>query len=251
MNQKSDLAKKIIVALDVGSKEEALSLVQQLEEARLFKVGLRLFSAEGPSLLQDIKNLGRNVFLDLKLHDIPNTVADAVGVAVRHGVHMLTIHSSGGREMMQRAAEAAIEEAEKEGTTKPLLLAVTILTSLKDEQLREIGMEDDTLSQVLKLAKLAKEGGVDGVVCSPQEIEIVKRELGRKFLVVAPGIRPSWAAAHDQKRILTPSLAIQKGADFLVIGRPIIKAESPQEAFLKIIEELDSAVDVSDSKNSV
>jgi orotidine-5'-phosphate decarboxylase len=164
---------------------------------------------------------------------------------------MLTLHSSGGREMMQRAADAVIEEAEKEGTTKPLLLAVTILTSLKDEQLREIGMEEDTLSQVLKLAKLAKEGGVDGVVCSPQEIEIVKRELGRDFLVVAPGIRPSWAAAHDQKRILTPSLAIQKGADFLVIGRPIIKAESPREAFLKIIEELDSAVDVPDSKNSV
>ncbi|UCC38312.1 MAG: orotidine-5'-phosphate decarboxylase [Candidatus Aminicenantes bacterium] len=251
MNKTSDLAKKIIVALDVGSKEKALLLVKQLEEARVFKVGLRLFSAEGPSLLQEIKNLGRNVFLDLKLHDIPNTVADAVRVAVRHNAFMLTLHSSGGREMMQRAAEAAAEEAEKKGTTKPLLLAVTILTSLKDEQLREIGMEEDTLNQVLKLAKLAKQAGVDGIVCSPQEIEIVKRELGEDFLVVAPGIRPSWAAAHDQKRILTPLLAIQKGADFLVIGRPIIAAESPQEAYLKIMEELEGAVDTSHGKNSV
>ncbi len=153
--------------------------------------------------------------------------------------------------MMLRAAESAAEEAEKEGTVKPLLLGVTILTSLKDEQLAEIGMEKDTLSQVLRLAKLSKEAGVDGVVCSPQEIEIVKRELGRDFLVVAPGIRPAWAAAHDQKRILTPSLAIKQGADFLVIGRPIIKAESPQEAFLKIVEELENAVYAPDSKNSV
>jgi orotidine-5'-phosphate decarboxylase len=251
MNQKSDLVKKIIVALDVGSEEKALSLVRDLKEARLFKVGLRLFSAEGPSLLKEIKDLGRNVFLDLKLHDIPNTVADAVGAAVRHGVYMLTLHASGGREMMERAAEAAIEEAQKAGKSRPLLLAVTILTSLKDEQLGEIGMEQDTLRQVLKLALLAKEAGVDGVVCSPQEIEMVKKELGRDFLVVAPGIRPSWAAADDQKRILTPSLAIQKGADFLVIGRPIIKAESPQEAFLKIMDELESAVDTSHGKNSI
>lgn len=229
-----DLAKRIIVALDVGSREEALPLIRQLEGVEIFKVGLKLFTAEGPSLLREVKILRKKIFLDLKLHDIPNTVAEAVKVAVKHGAHMLTLHSSGGREMMERAVDAA----KKEGTDKPLLLAVTILTSLKDDQLREIGMPADTFTQVLRLAKLAREAGVDGVVCSPQEIEIIRKEIGKDLLVVVPGIRPSWAVAHDQKRIMTPSLAIQKGADYLVIGRPIISAPSPQEAFLKILDEL-------------
>jgi orotidine-5'-phosphate decarboxylase len=234
MNKKIDLAKRIIVALDVGSREEAIPLIRQLEGVEIFKVGLKLFTAEGPSLLKEVKILRKKIFLDLKLHDIPNTVAEAVKVAVKHGAHMLTLHASGGREMMERAVDAA----KKEGTDKPLLLAVTILTSLKDDQLQEIGMAADTSTQVLKLAKLAQEAGVDGVVCSPQEIEIIRKEIGKDLLVVVPGIRPSWAVAHDQKRIMTPSLAIQKGADYLVIGRPIIAAPSPQEAFLKILDEL-------------
>ncbi|MBC8357451.1 MAG: orotidine-5'-phosphate decarboxylase [Candidatus Aminicenantes bacterium] len=238
MNKKEDFAKRIIIALDVGNRGEALSLINQLEGVEIFKVGLELFTAEGPSLLEKIKALGKKVFLDLKLHDIPNTVAEAVKVGVRHGVHMLTLHSSGGREMLEKAVASAAAEADKEGVEKPLLLAVTVLTSLKSDQLREIGMTDDTFLQVLRLAKLAKEAGVDGVVCSPQEIEIVKKETGRDFLVVAPGIRPLWATAHDQKRIMTPSLAIKKGADYLVIGRPITEAPSPQEAFLKILSEL-------------
>ncbi|MBL7083676.1 MAG: orotidine-5'-phosphate decarboxylase [Candidatus Aminicenantes bacterium] len=238
MNKKEDFAKRIIIALDVGNRGEALSLINQLEGVEIFKVGLELFTAEGPSLLEKIKALGKKVFLDLKLHDIPNTVAEAVKVGVRHGVHMLTLHSSGGREMLEKAVASAAAEADKEGVEKPLLLAVTVLTSLKSDQLREIGMTDDTFSQVLRLAKLAKEAGVGGVVCSPQEIEIVKKETGRDLLVVAPGIRPLWAAAHDQKRIMTPSLAIKKGADYLVIGRPITEAPSPQEAFLKILSEL-------------
>ena len=238
MNKKEDFAKRIIIALDVGNRGEALSLINQLEGVEIFKVGLKLFTAEGPSLLEKIKALGKKVFLDLKLHDIPNTVAEAVKVGVRHGVHMLTLHSSGGREMLEKAVASAAAEADKEGVEKPLLLAVTVLTSLKSDQLREIGMTDDTFSQVLRLAKLAKEAGVGGVVCSPQEIEIVKKETGRDLLVVAPGIRPLWAAAHDQKRIMTPSLAIKKGADYLVIGRPITEAPSPQEAFLKILSEL-------------
>ncbi|MGB2765434.1 MAG: orotidine-5'-phosphate decarboxylase [Candidatus Aminicenantaceae bacterium] len=238
MNKKEDFAKRIIIALDVGNRGEALSLINQLEGVEIFKVGLKLFTAEGPSLLEKIKALGKKVFLDLKLHDIPNTVAEAVKVGVRHGVHMLTLHSSGGREMLEKAVASAAAEADKEGVERPLLLAVTVLTSLKSDQLREIGMTDDTFLQVLRLAKLAKEAGVGGVVCSPQEIEIVKKETGRDFLVVAPGIRPLWAAAHDQKRIMTPSLAIKKGADYLVIGRPITEAPSPQEAFLKILSEL-------------
>ncbi len=238
MNEEMDLAKRIIVALDVASREEALPLIRQLEGIEIFKVGLKLFTAEGPSLLKEVKILRKKIFLDLKLHDIPNTVAEAVRAAVRHGAHMLTLHSSGGREMMEKAVEAAAEEAEKEGSDKPLLLAVTILTSLKDDELQEIGMPADTFKQVLRLAKLAQEAGVDGVVCSPQEIEIIRKEIGKDLLVVVPGIRPSWAVAHDQKRIMTPSLAIQKGADYLVIGRPIIASPSPQEAFLKILDEL-------------
>jgi orotidine-5'-phosphate decarboxylase len=238
MNKKMDLAKRIIVALDVGSRDEALPLIGQLEGVEIFKVGLKLFTAEGPPLLRKVKILRKKIFLDLKLHDIPNTVAEAVKVAIKHGAHMLTLHSSGGREMMEKAVEAAEKEAEKEGTDKPLLLAVTILTSLKDDELQEIGMIADTSKQVLRLAKLAQEAGVDGVVCSPQEIEIIRKEIGKDLLVVVPGIRPSWAVAHDQKRIMTPSLAIQKGADYLVIGRPIIAATSPQEAFLNIMNEL-------------
>jgi len=237
-----ELAKRIIVALDVDTKEEALSLVKQIDGAEIFKVGLKLFTAEGPSLLAKIHSLRKKTFLDLKLHDIPNTVAEAVKAAVRHNVHMITLHASGGREMMARATEVALKEAQKKDVEKPLLLAVTILTSLKDEQMKEIGMEPHTSNQVLRLAGLAKREGVDGIVCSPQEIEIIKKEFGVDFLVVAPGIRPSWAAAHDQKRIMTPSLAIQKGADYLVIGRPIIKSASPQNAFLRIMQELNGSV---------
>lgn len=238
MEKKKALAKKIIVALDVNTKDEAFSLIRQLEGVEIFKVGLKLFTAEGPSLLEEIRALGKKAFLDLKLHDIPNTVAGAAKMATRHGVHMLTLHASGGREMMEKAVESASQEAEKENRAKPILLAVTVLTSLKSEHLEEIGMTADPGRQVLRLANLARESGVEGVVCSPQEIEMVKRELRSDFLVIAPGIRPSWSAAQDQKRIMTPSQAIQKGADYMVIGRPITQAPSPHEAFLKILEEL-------------
>jgi len=241
MEKKEDLKKRIIVALDVAKKKDALSLVGKLKEAEIFKIGLELFTAEGPSLLEEIKRRRKKIFLDLKYHDIPNTVAGAIRAALRHDVQMLTLHSSGGREMMAKAAATASEEAEKERKARPLLLAVTVLTSLKDEQLRELGMMGDVSRQVLCLAKQAAEAGMDGVVCAPQEIEIIKKEFGKDFLVVTPGIRPSWAASHDQKRIMTPAEAVQKGADYLVIGRPIIEASSPKKAFLQIVEELDTA----------
>ncbi|MEA2006381.1 MAG: orotidine-5'-phosphate decarboxylase [Acidobacteriota bacterium] len=230
--------KRIIVALDVSTKEEALNLVQSLRETEIFKIGLKLFSAEGPELLKTIHSLNKKIFLDLKLHDIPNTVSEAVKVAVRHGVYMMTIHSSGGKEMMAKAVEAGIREAEIQNVEKPLLLAVTVLTSLNDDQLKEIGIQDDSRSQVLRLAGLSKEAGMDGIVCSPQEIEIIRKEFGKDFLVVTPGIRPSWAAAQDQKRIMTPSQAFKKGADYLVIGRPITTSPSPEEAFQQIVQEL-------------
>ncbi len=249
MNTDKDLAERIIIALDVDSKEEALSLVEELPRAEIFKVGLTLFTSEGPSLLRDIQDLGKKIFLDLKLHDIPNQIGGAVKAGVSLGAHMMTLHASGGRAMMAQAVETARQESAKLGRPKPLLLAVTVLTSLKEEQLREIGMNDRLFEQVLKLARLARGEGMDGVVCSPQEIGIIKQDLGPEFLVVSPGIRPEWAAAQDQKRILTPSQAIRKGVDYMVIGRPIIKAPSPSKAFLRIVEELHDAGDTPDSKN--
>ena len=238
MTQAISPARRIITALDVETKAQALDLVRTLDQASLFKVGLELFTAEGPSLLQEIKALGKEVFLDLKLHDIPNTVGEAARIGVRHGARMMTIHTSGGGEMMARAAATASEEAAKRGTERPILLGVTILTSLKSEDLASIGMAPDASGPVLRLAALAKASGMTGVVCSAQEIEIVRREVGPGFLIVTPGIRPAWAAAQDQKRIMTPALAVEKGSDYLVVGRPITRAASPAEAFAKIVAEL-------------
>jgi len=241
MEKKGRLKEKIIIALDVGTKREALALAEALNEARIFKIGLELFTAEGPALLEEAVRLGKKPFLDLKYHDIPNTVAGAVRSATRKGVHMLTLHTSGGIEMMAAAARAALEESARTGKERPVLLGVTILTSLKDEELRRIGFAHAVADQVLRLAVLAKDSGLDGVVCSPHEIESIKRECGGDFLVVTPGIRPAWAAAQDQKRIMTPAAAIGKGADYLVIGRPITGAPSPQEAFLKVLAELEES----------
>lgn len=233
------MKEKIIIALDVGTKQEALALAGALKEARIFKIGMELFTAEGPALLEATVRLGKRPFLDLKYHDIPNTVAGAVRSATRNGVSMLTLHTSGGREMMAAAAQASREESARTGKDRPLLLGVTVLTSLKEEDLRRIGIDNPAADQVLRLAALAKGSGLDGVVCSPHEIETVKRECGREFLVVTPGIRPAWAAAQDQKRIMTPAEAIGRGADYLVIGRPITGAPSPHEAFLRVLAELE------------
>jgi orotidine-5'-phosphate decarboxylase len=241
MIKKLEAKEKIIIALDVPTRKEALSLISGLKEAHIFKVGMELFTAEGPRLLEEITREGKKVFLDLKYHDIPNTAAGAVRSAARHGVHMLTLHTSGGREMLARAVEAGAQEAAASGKPRPSLLGVTVLTSLKEAELKNIGVPASVADQVLRLALLAKEAGLDGVVCSPQEIEIIKKEFGRDFLVVTPGIRPAWAAVDDQKRIMTPAEALRKGADYMVIGRPITGAASPHEAFLKIAKELEEA----------
>ena len=237
-----ELKGKIIIALDVKNRTEAQKILELLPEARIFKVGLELFTAEGPAMIEMVKNYGRQVFLDLKLHDIPNTVAGAVRAAVRHGVSMLTVHTSGGKEMMRRAVEAAKEEAEKEGIEPPLLLGVTVLTSLKDKDLEETGIISETQVQVLRLAGLALDSGLKGIVCSPQEIELLRRELGPDLKIITPGIRPGWAEAQDQKRIMTPAEALIKGADYMVIGRPITQAASPAEAFTRLAGELEAAV---------
>ena len=233
-----ELREKIIIALDTATKEEALRLIAELEEVQIFKVGMELFTAEGSALLDELVRRKKKPFLDLKFHDIPNTVAGAVRSAVRNGAAMLTLHTSGGVEMMRRASEAAQEEASRQAMPRPLLLGVTVLTSLKDSDLEEIGFPAAARNQVLRLAGLAKTAGLDGVVSSPQEIEMIKQELGRDFLVVTPGIRPAGTEAHDQRRFMTPSEAIRLGADYLVIGRPITAAPSPVEAYRTIMEEL-------------
>ena len=225
-------ADRIIVALDVATKKEALALVDQLrEQISFFKVGLQLYTAEGPEIVRAIRATGAKIFLDLKLHDIPNTVAKAVESAARLGVEMLTIHLCGGAAMIRAAVSARQREL--------LLLGVTVLTSADEQTLRQIGIPDKIDDQVLRLAKLGVQKGVDGIVASPHEITTLRREFGDKTKIVVPGIRPCGSESSDQKRVMTPREAIHTGADYLVIGRPIIANVSPREAVTKILAELE------------
>ena len=222
---------KIIVALDVATKERALDLVEQLhDQISFFKIGLQLYTAEGPEIVRAVLSTGAKVWLDIKLHDIPNTVAGAVKSASRLGVHMLTIHLSGGSEMI-RAATAA-------RANNMTILGVTVLTSATEQTLSEIGISDKVENQVLRLAKLGVEAGIDGVVASPHEIKRLRAEFGDKIKIAVQGIRPSWAEPGDQKRFMTPRDALEAGADYIGIGRPITAHRNPQEAVAKILEEL-------------
>jgi orotidine-5'-phosphate decarboxylase len=224
-------ADKIIVALDVPTKRDALELVKKLrDQISFFKIGLQLYTAEGPEIVRAVLTTGASVWLDLKLYDIPNTVARAVESANRLGVQMLTIHLSGGSEMIRAATAARARNM--------LLLGVTVLTSWTEETLRDIGIQDKVDDQVLRLAKLGVEAGIDGVVASPQEIKTVRREFGDKIKIAVPGIRLSWSERGDQRRTMTPREALEAGADYLVIGRPIAANRNPSEAVAKILEEL-------------
>ena len=224
---------KIFVALDVENKEKALEIVNDLRGlGACFKIGKQLFTSTGPELVREIVAMGEDVFLDLKYHDIPNTVAKAGAAAAQLGVKIFNVHASGGRKMME-----AIREEMDKLANPPLVLAVTILTSLGEEDIREVGFDRTIPEQIAKLAKLAKDSGMDGVVASPLEIELIRETCGKDFKILTPGIRPAFAAVNDQKRIATPAEALRKGADFLVIGRPITAAENRRDAFLKILEE--------------
>ncbi|ABI68587.1 orotidine-5'-phosphate decarboxylase [Syntrophomonas wolfei] len=233
---------RIILALDVGSREQALALVKDLApHVGAFKVGMQLFNSCGPSIVEEINQLGGRVFLDLKFHDIPNTVAAAGRVITRLNCFMFNVHAAGGREMMRQVVEEVKNEAKKLAVAAPLSLAVTVLTSISQEQLEEeIGVKGMKLKDlVVKWALMAKECGISGVVSSPQEIEAIRAACGPEFKIVTPGIRPAWSEKNDQKRITTPGQALQMGADFMVIGRPITQAANPVEAALKIIGELE------------
>jgi orotidine-5'-phosphate decarboxylase len=225
----------IIVALDVPDSTAIPGIVDNLpEEIIYYKIGLELFSAEGPSSLDALRSRNKRLFLDLKLHDIPRTVARAVTSVARHSVNLLTIHASGGREMLKAAAQAAREC----GDAGPKLLAVTTLTSLNDQDLAELGVTRPVSEHTLALAELALACGIHGVVCSPLEALAIRRKYGPNPILVTPGIRPAGAEKEDQKRVSTPRAAAEAGADFLVIGRPILEAPDPRLAALNILEEL-------------
>ncbi|MFL0798305.1 MAG: orotidine-5'-phosphate decarboxylase [Cellvibrionaceae bacterium] len=226
---------KVLIALDFSTAEQVMAFIEPLspEECRL-KVGKELFTSCGPELVKAIIAKGFDVFLDMKYHDIPNTVAGAVRAAAEMGVWMVNVHAVGGSRMMKAAEESLHDISGR----KPLLIAVTVLTSMSPEDLAETGVTVSPEEQVLHLAKLAKDSGMDGVVCSAQEAEMLKQHCGQDFQLVTPGIRPADAAADDQRRIVTPPQAIKNGSDYLVIGRPITKAENPVQALQAINQSL-------------
>jgi orotidine-5'-phosphate decarboxylase len=223
---------RLIVALDVPSAREARDLVLRIGAAAgIYKIGLQLFTAEGPELVRELVTSGRKVFLDLKFHDIPNTVGLAVRQAAELGVYMLTVHGSGGSGMLKAAVEAA------SGRTK--LLAVTVLTSMSDQDLQEIGVAGRVVDQVLRVAAMAKTAGFSGVVTSPREAAQIRQSLGEGFAIVTPGVRPAGAALNDQQRVATPGEAIASGATHVVVGRPITHASDPARAANAIIREME------------
>ena len=227
---------RVIVALDYPDARPALALASRLDPAACrFKVGKELFTAAGPQLVRELVGKGFGVFLDLKFHDIPNTVSAACRASAELGVWMLNVHASGGRKMMEAAREAVDNSAHK-----PLLIAVTVLTSMDEAGLHEIGVARSPREQVLHLAGLAQQSGLDGVVCSAQEAADLRASFGQDFALVTPGIRPAGADAGDQSRIMTPAKAIQAGADYLVIGRPITQAADPTEALRSIQTQINS-----------
>jgi orotidine-5'-phosphate decarboxylase len=234
---RNDAREIIIFALDVESRADAERWVTLLTgHVGMFKVGKQLFTACGPDIVRMIRERGGKVFLDLKYHDIPNTVAMATVEAARLGVQLVNLHALGGYEMMAATRQAL--DREYRGKERPRVLAVTILTSSTGETLRQVGIDLPVPEMVVKLAKLAQSAGIDGVVASPLEVELIREACGADFLIVTPGVRPSFAAVNDQKRIMTPAEAVSAGADYLVIGRPIAAAVNPIAACEAIVDEI-------------
>jgi orotidine-5'-phosphate decarboxylase len=242
---------RLIVALDFPDRSAALKLVDQVHDlVRTFKIGSELFTAEGPAIVGEIVSSGASVFLDLKFHDIPNTVAGAVSSAARLGVAIMNVHTLGGVEMMRAAANAATEysnngsgsrtpPASNRPPRRPAIIGVTVLTSMDGSGLGQVGITEAVHDEVMKLASLAEAAGLDGVVASPHETRLIREALPREnFMIVTPGIRPAWSAPGDQRRFTTPSEAISYGADYIVVGRPITASPDPRVAVQKIIEEI-------------
>ena len=222
---------RVIVALDFPNQSQALGLVSSLSGvASIYKIGLQLYTAAGPEIVHEVAKTGADIFLDLKLHDIPNTVGKAVAAAGELGVHMLTVHLSGGSAMLEAAVAAKPRNL--------LLLGVTVLTSSTAETLHETGVGSDVDEQVMRLGELGKNSKIDGLITSPHEVAKLRQKLGDDITLVTPGVRPAWAEANDQKRFTTPKEALKNGADYLVIGRPITAAKNPREAMERLLNEI-------------
>jgi orotidine-5'-phosphate decarboxylase len=234
---------RLILALDMPDRDYALDIIDKYSSyVNIIKVGLELFTACGPRIIEDIHERGKRVFLDLKFHDIPNTVTKAALAAARLRVHMFNLHASGGLEMMKRSVDSVVQFCLKENIDRPKILAVTVLTSLSREILRdELGIQYGLRTHVRHLAALALKAGLDGVVASAREAEIIRNHCGRGFLIVTPGIRPSWTPPDDQQRTMTPKEAIRSGADYLVVGRSVLQQPDPVKALELISLEIMSA----------
>src|SRR5687767_14277845 len=236
---------KLIAALDVETADRALALFEELGNVvGMFKIGSQLFTAAGPDIVREIVAKGGRIFLDLKFHDIPNTVAAAGVEATRLGVSIFNVHAMGGREMMRRTADAVSECAARENLERPKVIAVTVLTSAAAHEMAQVGISSSAQEQTLRLAQLAAESGMDGVVASPKDLEIVRQGVTRPdFIIVTPGVRPRGEEEHDQKRVMTPAEAVKAGADYIVVGRPVLAAPDPIEAARNIIRQMSEALD--------
>lgn len=232
---------KLILALDVPSEAEALNIVKELkDEVGLFKIGLELYAHSGVRLFEAMRSEGVSFFFDCKFHDIPNTVARASQALVGQGIAMFNVHATGGYEMMRSTIESTHKAAQQAGVAAPKIIAVTMLTSINDQEADDIGFGAAVSQMVPRLAALTKRAGLDGVVASAQEVTAIREVCGPDFLIVTPGIRPAWSSSDDQKRIVTPAQAIKDGSDYLVVGRPITQSSSRRDAARRVVEEMES-----------
>ena len=239
VRKQGSMRERLIVALDVDNLEQAAELVRQLAgEVGMFKIGKQLFTHAGPQAVRQIQELGGEIFLDLKFHDIPNTVAKAAIEATRLGVKMFNVHASGSLEMMRLTVKEVKRVCRQQKLRKPIMLAVTVLTSLNQDDLQRVGVERKVADQVVRLALLTKEAGMDGVVASPHEVADIREACGRRFVIVTPGIRPSDGNRNDQQRVMTPQGAVRGGVDYIVVGRPIIEAKDPVAAAQAIVADM-------------
>lgn len=234
------MRERLILALDVDDLERVKALVSLLDsKVGMFKVGKQLFTHAGPQAVKLIQGMGGEVFLDLKFHDIPNTVAKAAIEATRLGVKMFNVHASGSLEMMRLTVREVSRVCRQEGLRRPIMLAVTVLTSLNKSDLQRVGVDGEVADQVIRLALLTRQAGMDGVVASPQEVAPIRVACGSRFIIVSPGVRPQRAKRNDQRRVMTPEEAIRAGADYIVVGRPIMEAKDPMSAAQEIITEME------------
>jgi orotidine-5'-phosphate decarboxylase len=240
VRKRGAMRERLIVALDVDTLDQAQALVRQLAgEVGMFKIGKQLFTHAGPQAVRLVQELGGEIFLDLKFHDIPNTVAKAAVEATRLGVKMFNVHASGSLEMMRATVKEVRRVCRQEKRRRPIMLAVTVLTSLNQDDLQRVGVERKVSDQVVRLALLTKEAGMDGVVASPHEVADIREACGRRFVIVTPGIRPAAASRNDQQRVMTPREAVRAGVDYIVVGRPIVEAKDPVAAARSIVAEME------------